>query len=132
MTMPARGRATEGPPYALAVGVAAGLAIVGHATGVGCPLLETTGFACPLCGGTRSFANLVTGRFGAALHNNAVVATAGGVLVIRLLLSVVRARRLYQFVDQLLSSIRLRHLIIAACIWFVLRNVPPLASILSP
>lgn len=131
MTMATRDPAIERPPYLLAVGIAASLAMLGQATGLGCPLLEATGLACPLCGGTRSFEDLVTGRFAAALHMNAVVTAAGGVLVIRLLLWVVRARPIYQLVDRLLSSIRMRHVTIAACIWFVLRNVPTLVPILS-
>lgn len=57
-----------------------------------CPFRALTGLDCPLCGGLRAVYELLHGRLGAALHDNAVVVAGLPVVALLWLLWAVRAR----------------------------------------
>ena len=51
---------------------AIGIAVLATGSGPPCPLHATTGWWCPLCGGTRATRALLSGRLATSLHDNAL------------------------------------------------------------
>lgn len=90
----------------------------------GCPLLETTGFACPGCGLTRGFHALFHGDFIGALDFNLLVPlfAIGFVYLVVLLVSIaVRGRHLPFTV---FTPGALWFFTISAVVFGVVRNIP--------
>ena len=90
----------------------------------GCPLLDTTGFACPGCGLTRGFHALFHGDFITALDFNILVPifAVGFIYLLALLSSIaVRGRSLG---ITILTPAVLWTFLVVAIVFGVLRNIP--------
>lgn len=90
-----------------------------------CPLLSTTGFACPGCGMTRGFHALLHGDITGALDFNALIpffALLSGYFSISMILIVVRGRGLpYR---RLVQPITLGAILFVMIAFGVVRNLP--------
>ncbi|SFC84196.1 DUF2752 domain-containing protein [Streptomyces aidingensis] len=135
-------RRTAAPLTVLGAGLAAlGLAgaVDPHRPGAlpVCPVLSLTGFHCPGCGGLRAAHALAHGDPAAALSANALAVTAGALLAVLLLRTLVSAARdrLPPGRPPLPAPGRAAVLAAVICVtaFTVLRNLPiPAGAVLAP
>lgn len=96
-----------------------------------CPLYAATGYYCPGCGGTRAVYDLAHGDVASALSMNPLFTIAAPILIVLWVRWVLRNHgfQLREWPFPTWAGIALPALIMS---FFVLRNVGPLAPLLSP
>lgn len=99
---------------------------------MGCPILERTGFDCPLCGATRSANALAGGHIGQAADWNLLVPLVTGSLLVVLTLVAARPRATLRRLNDL-ERFAANHPALTAGValtslvtWGVLRNLVPI------
>lgn len=119
------------PPAAVAVAGASSVVALllrdphVHGSWGECPILATTGYYCPGCGGLRAVADLVHGRVVTALDENLMaVALTLGALVVWAAWAVARGRGRRFAYERWLSTTVLYGLAAVTVVFTVVRNLP--------